>query len=79
MRKLAILKVQHSYVTLLWRYLSHRHDDRDTVRIFSNLNSIYLRIQRISQAISTEISTRNDLKTLHQALNRAVTIDDERK
>ena len=79
MRKLAILKVQHSYITLLWKYLFHRHGCREAIRILSNLNSVYLCIQRISQAITIEIRTRNDLKTLHQAFTRAVTIDDERK
>lgn len=79
MRKLAILKVQHSYITLLWKYLSHRHGYGGAIRIWSNLNSVYLHIQRISQAITIEIRTRNDLKALHQAFNRAVTIDDEKK
>jgi hypothetical protein len=73
------MQIQHSYITLLRNYLSHRHGDMDAIRIFSNLNSIYLRMQRISQAVNTEIRTRNDLSTLHEAFSRAVIIDSDNK
>ncbi len=76
-RRIAMMEIQNSYVTLLWNYLSHRHGDIDAIRIFSNLNGIYLRMQRISQAVNTEIRTRNDLSTLHEAFNRAVIIDSD--
>jgi hypothetical protein len=78
-RRLAMIEIQNSYVTLLWKYLSHRHGDMDAIRIFSNLNGIYLRMQRISQAVNTEIRTRNDLSTLHEEFNRAVIIDSDIK
>ncbi len=74
-----MMEIQNSYVTLLWNYLLHRHGDIDAIRIFSNLNGIYLRMQRISQAVNTEIRTRNDLSTLHEAFNRAVIIDSDTK
>ena len=78
-RTQTLVEIQNSYVTLLWNYLLHRHNSLDAIRIFSNLNGIYLRMQRISQAINTEIRTRNDLFSLHQAFNRAVMIENERK
>jgi hypothetical protein len=78
-RRLAIMDIQHSYVSLLWNYLSHRHGDVDAIRIFSNLTSIYLRIQRISQAVNTQIRARNDLLTLHEAFSQAVIIDSDSK
>ncbi len=78
-RRIAIMQIQHSYTNLLWNYLSHRHGDIDAIRIFSNLNGIYLRMQRTSQAVNTEIRTRNDLSTLHEAFNRALIIDNDNK
>lgn len=78
-RSKTIIDIQNSYVTLLWNYLLHRHNSLDAIRIFSNLNGIYLRMQRISQAINTEIRTRNDLFALHQAFSRAVLIDNDKK
>jgi hypothetical protein len=51
----------------------------NAVRIFSNLSCIYLRMQRLSQALNTEIRTRNDLSTLNEAFNRAVIIDSDKK
>ena len=76
-RRIAIMKIQNSYVSLLWNYLLHRHGYIDAIRIFSNLNGIYLRMQRISQAVNAEIRTRFDLTTLHEAFNRAVIIDSD--
>jgi hypothetical protein len=73
------MQIQHSYTSLLWNYLSHRHGDIDAIRIFSNLNGIYLRMQRTSQAVNTEIRTRNDLSTLHEAFNRTLIIDNDIK
>ena len=70
-----MIEIQNFYLTLLWRYLAHRHGEMDAVRILANLNGIYLRIQRISQAVNAEIRTRNDLSNLHEAFNRAVIID----
>lgn len=66
-------------MTLLWNYLLHRHDSLNAVRIFSNLNGIYLRMQRISQAVNAQIRTRNDLSSLHEAFDRAVIIDHDKK
>ncbi len=76
-RRIAVMEIQHSYATLLWNYLVHRHGDIDAIRIFSNLNGIYLRMQRISQAVNAQIRTRNELSTLHEAFNRAVIIDSD--
>ena len=78
-RRLAIMEIQHSYTTLLWNYLVHRHGDVDAIRIFSNLNGVYLRIQRISQAVNRQIRTRDDLSSLHEAFNRAVMIESDTK
>lgn len=75
----AIVDIQNSYITLLWNYLLHRHNSLDAIRIFSNLTGIYLRMQRISQAINTEIRTRQELFSLHEAFNRAVMIDNDKK
>jgi len=76
-QRILILNTQNSYIDLLWNYLLHRHGDIDAVRIFSNLNGIYLRMQRISQAVNAEIRTRFDLTALHEAFNRAVIIDSD--
>lgn len=78
-RRKTIINIQNSYITLLWNYLFHRHDSLNAIRIFSNLNGIYLRMQQISQAVNAEIRTRNDLLSLHEAFNRAVIIDNDKK
>ncbi|CAF1575282.1 unnamed protein product [Rotaria sp. Silwood1] len=73
----AIMKIQDTYITLLWKYLVHRHGDMGAIHIFSNLNGIYLQMQRISQAVNKQIRTRNDLSTLNEAFNRAVIIESD--
>ncbi|CAF1388211.1 unnamed protein product [Rotaria sordida] len=78
-RQQTIRQIQDIYVTLLWKYLLHRHGDLSAIRIFSNLNGIYLRMQRLSQAVNTEIRTRNDLSIINEAFNRAVIIDSDNK
>jgi hypothetical protein len=69
-----IFSMQNLFATLLWKYLTHRYSQQDAIRIFSNLNRIYLHIQSISHAIHCEIRTRDDLIGLKQAFARAVMI-----
>lgn len=78
-RRHELISIQNSYITLLWKYLCHRHGDLQAIRIFLNLNSVYLRMQRISQAVNAEIRTRNDLAELNAAFNRAVVIESDYK
>ncbi|CAF1094896.1 unnamed protein product [Adineta steineri] len=78
-QRIALVEIQHSYINLLWNYLSHRHGDIEVIRIFSNLTSVYLSMQRISQAINTIIRTRDDLSTLNESFDRAVVIDSDDK
>ncbi|UJR21641.1 hypothetical protein I4U23_024718 [Adineta vaga] len=78
-RRRVIIQIQNSYTTLLWNYLTHRHGDMEAIRIFSNLNGIYLRMQRISEAVNRQIRTRDDLSTLNDAFNRAVMIESDIK
>ncbi|CAF3566477.1 unnamed protein product [Rotaria sordida] len=75
--RLDLNKIQHSFIILLWNYLSHRHGYFDAVRIFSNIICIYLQMQRISRAINHEIRTRNDLVDVNQALNRAIAFEND--
>ncbi|CAF1632411.1 unnamed protein product [Rotaria magnacalcarata] len=76
-RRQTIVHIQHSYAILLWKYLCYRHGDMEAIRIFSNLISVTLRMQRISQAVNAEIRTRNDLAELNAAFNRAVVIESD--
>ena len=78
-RRKPIMEIQNSYLTLLWKYLSYRHGDMEAVRIFSNINGIYLRMQRISQAVNTRIRTQQNLLTLHETFNRAVAVNNSHK
>ncbi|CAF2397911.1 unnamed protein product [Rotaria sp. Silwood2] len=75
--RLDLNKIQHSFINLLWNYLSHRHGYFDAVRIFSNVICIYLQMQRISQAINHELRTRNDLNEMNQAFNRAIAFEND--
>ena len=70
-----ILRLQHSYLHLLWNYLIYRHEYVGAVRIFIHLNGIFLRIQRVSHAIDREVRIRKDLFGLHDALDRLVSVD----
>lgn len=72
---MALAQTQHFYTVLLWNYLTYRHGDLEAIRILSNLNAVYLRMQRTSQAVNREIRTRSELATVHEAFHRAVVID----
>ncbi|CAF1961849.1 unnamed protein product [Rotaria magnacalcarata] len=75
--RLDINKIQNSFTTLLWNYLSHRHGCFDAIRIFSNLIYIYLQMQRISQAMNHEVQMRNDLVDMNQAFNQAIAFESD--
>ena len=71
----ATLRLQHSYLHLLMNYLIYRHTHVGAVRILINLNGIFLRIQRVSEAIDRQIRVRKDLFGLHDALDCLVSVD----
>ena len=76
-RKSLIFDLQQTYVTLLWKYLCYRHNNQGANQILSNLNRVYLCVQRLSQKINAEIRMREDLQALDDAFNRAVMIEND--
>ena len=75
--QLTVNKIQDSFIILLWNYLLHRYGYLGAARTFSNLICIYLQMQRVSRSINHEVRTRNDLKSLNQALNQAIAFENE--
>ena len=77
-RQKSLNYVQNSYVSLLWNYLLQRHGFSESMRIFVNLIRIYLRMQRLAQAVNIGVRTRTDLTSLNESLNSAILFDHDR-
>src|SRR4051812_1287992 len=46
-KKLPLYQIQNGYVTLLWKYLLHRHGLMESARIYSNLVHVYMKMQSV--------------------------------
>lgn len=67
--------IQHQYVLLLWKYLLHRHGEKQSIRIYSNLVQIYLDMLRFGLEINMRFRTRIDFRATHDALEKMATLD----
>lgn len=67
--------IESAYVTLLWKYLLHRHGLADAVRIFSNLIHVFLQIIRVGIDINLRLRTERGHYTAHETLNQLVSLD----
>jgi hypothetical protein len=74
-KKRPLCQVQNAYVTLLWKYLLHRHGYMESVRIYSNLVHVYLKMQDVGFCINLQLRTRKDLMPIHGTISKLVTLD----
>ncbi|CAF0804194.1 unnamed protein product [Adineta ricciae] len=66
---------QNAYVTLLWKYLLHRHGDIESVRIYSNLMRVYLNMLRAGLLVNIHVRSHRDLLPAHETLDQAAILD----
>jgi hypothetical protein len=74
-KKRVLCQAQNGYVNLLWKYLLHRHGLMESVRIFSNLICVYLKMQSVGYGIHVQLRTRKELVSTHDTLNKLITLD----
>jgi len=74
-KKLHLYQIQNAYTTLLWKYLSHRHGFMESIRIYSNLIHVYLKMQRVGFGIYVQLQTQKYLMSTQEALNKLVSLD----
>jgi hypothetical protein len=74
-KKFPVHQAQNAYVTLLWKYLLHRHGDNQSVRIYSNLVYVYMKMQSVGYGIHTRLRTQQELLSTYETLQKLVTID----
>ena len=70
-----MLEAQNAYVTLLWKYLVHRHNAMEATRIFSNLVRVYLKMQRVGYGMYLRLKSQQELRTAHETLQKLVALD----
>jgi hypothetical protein len=73
--KLPFIDIQNAYVTLLWKYLLHRHGYMESVRIYSNLVHVFLHMLRIGIDINIRMRTQKELMVTHKTLDQLATLD----
>ena len=74
-KKRPITDTQHAYITLLWKYLSYRYGSMETVRIYTHLVHVYIKMQTVGFGIYTRLSTQKNLIPTNETLNKLVAID----
>jgi hypothetical protein len=74
-KRAPVQDAQSAYTTLLWKYLVHRHDQMEAVRIFSDLVRVYLKMQRVGYAIYSRLRSLGELQTAHETLQKLVSLD----
>jgi hypothetical protein len=74
-KKLPLYQVQNAYITLLWKYLLYRHGDVESIRIFSNLVHVYMKMQSVGFSIYLQLRSKQELFSTHETLNKLVTLD----
>jgi hypothetical protein len=74
-KKLPLRQTQNAYVTLLWKYLLYRHGDVESIRIYSNLVHVYMKMQSVGFGIYLQLRSKQDLLSTHETLNKLVTVD----
>ena len=74
-KKFPVRQVQNAYTTLLWKYLIHRHGQMESIRIYSNLVHVYIKMQTVGFGIYNHLRTQRDLVPTHETLNKLVTLN----
>ncbi|CAF3615648.1 unnamed protein product [Adineta steineri] len=74
-KKPPFVDIQNAYVTLLWKYLLHRHGYMESVRIFSNLIHVYLNMLRVGLYINIRLRTQTDFLAAHETLDQLTRVD----
>ncbi|UJR27537.1 hypothetical protein I4U23_008819 [Adineta vaga] len=72
-------QIQNSFVNLLWRYLVHRQEYFNAIRVFANLIRIYLHTQRVGYTLDQQRQTRQDLNQMNQLFNRILVFEDNQQ
>ncbi|CAF1270687.1 unnamed protein product [Adineta ricciae] len=74
-KKRLVTDTQHAYITLLWKYLSYRYGSTETIRIYTHLVHVYIKMQTVGFGIYTHLTTQKNLIPTNETLNKLVTID----
>lgn len=74
-KRSAITETQNTYTTLFWKYLLHRHQENEAVRIFADLIRVCLKMQQVGSRIYLHLRSKQDLLPTHETLNRLVTVE----
>ncbi|CAF0927227.1 unnamed protein product [Adineta steineri] len=70
-----IFQTQNGYITLLWKYLTHRYGSEGSVRIYLNLVHVYMKMQEVGYGMYMQLTTQKDLVPTHETLSKLVTLD----
>jgi hypothetical protein len=73
-KNVRVSQVQNAYISLLWKYLLYRHGYVESIRIYSNLIHVYMKMQRVGFGIYTHLRTQAELMSTHETLNQLVTL-----
>jgi hypothetical protein len=74
-KKKPVYQVQNAYVTLLWKYLVHRHGFMESALIYSNLVHVYMKMQCVGFGIYLRLISQQDLIPINEILNELITLD----
>ncbi|CAF1013512.1 unnamed protein product [Adineta ricciae] len=74
-KKRPVTDTQNAYITLLWKYLSYRYGSMETVRIYTHLVHVYIKMQTVGFGIYTRLATQKNLMPTNETLNKLVAID----
>jgi hypothetical protein len=74
-KKQPLYQVQNAYVTLLWKYLLHRHGFMESVQIYSNLVHVYMKMQRVGFGIYLRLISKKDLIPTHETISKLVKLN----
>ena len=74
-RSFASTTIENGYVTLLWKYLLHRHGSQQAIRIFSDLIHVFLQMIRVGVDINTRLRTQPEHLPAHETLSQLVSLD----
>lgn len=71
--KRTFTNIRDAYLTLLWNYLLHRYGHDESVRIYTNLTFVFMKMQSITFDIGIEMQIRSDLMTIYQSIDHYLT------
>jgi hypothetical protein len=74
-KTVSFIDIQNGYVTLLWKYLLHRHGFMESVRIYSNLVHVFLHMLRVGIEIDIRLRTQQEFFVTHTTLDQLAELD----